>query len=91
MHALMLSQIFPPDTGGSATRAYNVAKGPVLNRAKVTVVAGFPHYPTGSVPKHLRKKALSIENMDGFKVTRTFMPPLPAEVARVIGSMYNFD
>ena len=39
MHALMLSQIFPPDTGGSATRAYNVAKGPVLNRAKVTVVA----------------------------------------------------
>jgi hypothetical protein len=37
--------------GGSATRAYNVAKGLVLNKMKVTVVAGFPHYPTENVPK----------------------------------------
>ena len=79
MHVLILSQIFPPDLGGSATRAYNVAKGLALNKVKVTVVAGFPHYPTGNVPKHLRRKALSIENMDGFKVVRTFVPPLPAK------------
>ena len=49
MHVLILSQIFPPDMGGSATRAYNVAKGLVLNRVKVTVVAGFFHYPTGTL------------------------------------------
>jgi len=79
MHVLILSQIFPPDLGGSATRAYNVAKGLVLNRVKVTVVAGFPHYPTGNVPRHLRKKALSVENIDGFRVIRTFVPPLPAK------------
>jgi len=79
VHVLILSQIFPPDLGGSATRAYNVAKGLVLNRVKVTVIAGFPHYPTGNVPKNLRKKALSIENMNGFKVVRTFVPPLPAK------------
>jgi glycosyltransferase involved in cell wall biosynthesis len=79
VHVLILSQIFPPDLGGSATRAYNVAKGLALNKVKVTVVAGFPHYPTGNVPKHLRKKALSVENMDGFKVVRTFVPPLPAK------------
>ena len=64
--------------GGSATRAYNVAKGLVLNKVKVTVVAGFPHYPMGNVPRHLRRKALSVENMDGFKVVRTYVPPLPA-------------
>jgi len=50
----------------------------VLNRVKVTVVAGLPHYPTGNVPKYLRRKALSVENMDGFKIVRTFVPPLPA-------------
>jgi len=79
MHVLILSQIFPPDMGGSATRAYNVAKGLVLNNVKVTVVAGFPHYPTGNVPKHLRKKALSMEYMEGFKVIRTYVPPIPAK------------
>ncbi|MBS7612400.1 glycosyltransferase family 4 protein [Candidatus Bathyarchaeota archaeon] len=79
MHILIISQIFPPDIGGSSTRAYNVAKGLLLNGAKVTVVAGFPHYPNGNVPKNLRKKAFSIEYMDGFKVIRTFVPPIPAK------------
>lgn len=78
MHVLILSQIFPPDMSGSATRAYNVAKGLTLNNVKVTVIAGFPHYPTGNIPKNLRKKALSIEYMDGFKVVRTYMPPISA-------------
>lgn len=79
MHILIISQIFPPDMGGSSTRAYNVAKGLLLNGAEVTVVAGFPHYPTGNVPKNLRRKALSIEHIDGLQVIRTFVPPLPAK------------
>jgi glycosyltransferase involved in cell wall biosynthesis len=78
MHVLILSQIFPPDMGGSATRAYNVAKGLVLNNVKVTVIASFPHYPTGNVPRHLRSKALSIDYMEGFKVIRTYVPPIAA-------------
>ena len=79
MHVLILSQIFPPDMGGSATRAYNVAKGLVLNGVQVTVVAGFPHYPTGDVPKHLRKRALAVEYFDGFKVIRTWVLPIPSK------------
>jgi len=79
MHVLILSQIFPPDMGGSATRAYNVARGLALNGIKVTVVAGFPHYPTGDVPRDLRKKALAVDSMDGFRVIRTYVPPLPAK------------
>jgi colanic acid biosynthesis glycosyl transferase WcaI len=65
--------------GGGATRAYNIAKGLKINNVKVTVVAGFPHYPTGNVPKQLRKKALSIEYIEGFKVIRTYVPPVPAK------------
>jgi len=79
MHVLILSQIFPPDMGGGATRAYNVAKGLVLNGVQVTVVAGFPHYPTGDVPKHLRKRALAVEYVDGFKVIRTWVLPIPSK------------
>jgi len=79
MDILILSQIFPPDLGGSATRAYNVAKGLLAHNVNVTVIAGFPHYPTGNVPKHLRKKALAIEYFDGMKVMRTYMPPIPAK------------
>jgi len=79
MDVLILSQIFPPDLGGSATRAYNVAKGLLAHNVNVTVIAGFPHYPTGNVPKHLRKKALAIEYLDGMKVIRAYMPPIPAK------------
>jgi glycosyltransferase involved in cell wall biosynthesis len=79
MNVLIFSQIFPPDLGGSATRAYNVAKGLLAHNVNVTVIAGFPHYPTGNVPKHLRKKALAIEYFDGMKVIRTYMPPIPTK------------
>jgi len=65
--------------GGSSTRAYNIAKGLVMNGAEVTVVAGFPHYPHGNVPRHLRSKVLIVEYMDGFRIIRTFVPSLPAK------------
>jgi len=55
MHVLILSQIFPPDMGGSATRACNVAKGLVLNRVKVTVIARFSYYHGGTFQNILRK------------------------------------
>jgi len=65
--------------GGGATRAYNVAKGLVINGCSVTVIAAFPHYPTGDIPAKYRWKPLTVEYMDGFKVFRTFVPPLASE------------
>ncbi|MEM2103437.1 MAG: glycosyltransferase family 4 protein [Candidatus Bathyarchaeia archaeon] len=79
MRVLVLAQYFPPDMGGGATRAYNVAKGLVANGCRVTVVAAFPHYPSGNIPAEYRWKPLSVENMDGFKVYRTFVPALASE------------
>jgi len=79
MKVLILAEYFPPDMGGGATRAYNVAKGLVLNGCEVTVVAAFPHYPKGHIPEKYRWKPLSVEHMDGFKVFRTFVPPLASE------------
>ena len=76
MHILIISQIFPPDMGGSATRAYNLAKGLVANGVGITVVAGFPHYPSGNVPEEYRWRALVKDRIGGMKVFRTFVPPL---------------
>jgi glycosyltransferase involved in cell wall biosynthesis len=76
MNVLVIAQYFPPDLGGSATRAHNVAKGLTLNGCNVTVIAAFPHYPHGRIPAEYRWKPLKIEWMNGFRVIRTFMPPV---------------
>lgn len=65
--------------GGGATRAHNIAKGLILNGCEVIVVSAFPHYPMGDVPKEYRWKPLIVEWFDGFKVIRTFVPPLASK------------
>ena len=79
LNVLVVAQYFPPDLGGAATRAYNVAKGLVSARCRVTVVAAFPHYPTGDIPSKYRWKPMAVEQMDGFKVFRTPILPLPSQ------------
>ncbi len=65
--------------GGSATRAYNLAKGLMLNGVDVTVVAGVPHYPSGDIPRSYRWRALVVDRLSGMKVMRTFVPPLASK------------
>ena len=79
MNVLILAQYFPPDLGGAATRAYNLAKGLALNGCNVTVIAAFPHYPHGNIPKEYRWKPLKVEWMGNIKVIRTFMPPIKSK------------
>jgi len=79
LHVLVIAQYFPPDLGGSATRAYNLAKGLFLNDCNVTVVAAFPHYPHGKIPKEYRWKPIKVEWMGKIRVIRTFMPPIKSE------------
>jgi glycosyltransferase involved in cell wall biosynthesis len=79
LNILVVAQYFPPDLGGSATRAGNLAKGLSLNGCSVTVITGFPHYPHGNIPLEYRWKPLKIEQMGNIKVIRTFMPPIKSE------------
>ncbi len=76
LNVLIVAQYFPPDLGGAATRAYNLAKGLALNDCNVTVVAAFPHYPHGNIPAEYRWKPFKVEQMGKLKVFRTFMPPV---------------
>ncbi|MBS7635569.1 glycosyltransferase family 4 protein [Candidatus Bathyarchaeota archaeon] len=76
MNVLVIAQYFPPDMGGGATRAYNVAKGLSSNGCRVTVIAAFPHYPTGDIPRDYRWKPFKREFLEDFEVIRTLIPPL---------------
>jgi glycosyltransferase involved in cell wall biosynthesis len=79
MNVLIIAQYFPPDLGGSATRAFNVAKGLTLNGCNVTVVSAFPHYPHGSIPPEYRWRPFKVEWMGKIRVIRTFILPLKSE------------
>ena len=48
LHILYISQYFPPEFGAGAARAYEHAKRWVEAGSRVTVLTGFPSYPTGS-------------------------------------------
>lgn len=65
--------------GGGATRASNAVKGLTSAGCDVTVVAAFPHYPDGDIPRKYRFKPLSIEYSGKVKVVRTFVPPLASK------------
>ena len=86
MKVLIIAQYFPPDMGGGATRAYNVAKGLILNGCKVIVISAFPHYPHGNISHKYRWKPFKIEWFNGIKVIRTFVPPIASKglIRRVI-------
>lgn len=76
MHVLVIAQYFPPDLGGAATRAFNVAKGLAANGCKVTVITAFPHYPYGIIPQEYKWKPLKVEKINNIKVIRTLIIPV---------------
>jgi len=89
LKVLVLAQYFPPDMGGASARVSNVVKGLLSKGCKVRVVAAFPHYPHGKVPKEYRGKAIVSEKAGDAKVLRVWIPALPHSsiVNRVISHM----
>ena len=77
LKVLVLAQYFPPDMGGGSTRASNVVKGLLHKGCEVKVVAAFPHYPHGNVPKKYKGKPIIPERFCGAKVLRVWIPSLP--------------
>lgn len=75
MKILYVTQHFPPETGAAQSRAYETAKQLVKLGNEVTVITGFPNYPTGIIPDEYRKKLFQTEIIDGIKVKRTFIIP----------------
>ncbi|RLF57356.1 MAG: glycosyltransferase WbuB [Thermoplasmata archaeon] len=51
MKMIIISQHFPPDKSGNASRIYDLAKNLVKLGANVTVYSPFPSFPHGTFPK----------------------------------------
>ncbi len=77
LKVLVLAQYFSPDMGGASTRASNVVKGLLKKGCKVTVIAAFPHYPMGNVPRQYKRKAILPEKLGAADVFRVWVPALP--------------
>jgi len=77
LKVLVLAQYFPPDMGGASTRASNVVKGLLSRENEVIVVAAFPHYPHGKIPRKYKRKAIAPERVGDAKVSRVWIPGLP--------------
>jgi glycosyltransferase involved in cell wall biosynthesis len=77
---LYVSQYFPPEMGAPAARAVELARHWVRAGHDVTVLTGFPNHPTGVVPAEWRPRLHNLvyrENIEGIRVVRTWLLPLP--------------
>jgi glycosyltransferase involved in cell wall biosynthesis len=77
---LYVSQYFPPEMGAPAARASELARHWARMGHDVIVLTGFPNHPTGIVPREWRSRLhrlLCTEMVDGARVVRTWLWPLP--------------
>ena len=75
IHVVMISQYFPPDISGGATRAFNYAKCLEQQNFHVTVITAHPHQH-GPVTGKYKHKIILKEKMDGFDIIRVWIPSL---------------
>jgi len=77
---LYVSQYFSPEMGAPAARAAELSRHWVRMGHEVTVLTGFPNHPTGIVPEEWRSRLRRLhytETVDGVRVVRTWLWPLP--------------
>jgi glycosyltransferase involved in cell wall biosynthesis len=77
---LYVSQYFPPEMGAPAARAAELSRHWARMGHDVTVLTGFPNHPTGVVPEEWRSRLHHLrymETVDGVRVVRTWLWPLP--------------
>ncbi|MGA2202574.1 MAG: glycosyltransferase family 4 protein [Terriglobales bacterium] len=80
MKILYVSQYFPPEMGAPAARAAELSRHWARMGHDVTVFTGFPNHPTGVVPEEWRSRFHRLrytETVDGVRVVRTWLWPLP--------------
>jgi glycosyltransferase involved in cell wall biosynthesis len=70
MHILWVSQWFPPDLGALPGRLTEMARVWTSVGHEVTVVAAFPHHPSGVIPDSYRGKWVVEERYHGIRVIR---------------------
>lgn len=77
MKLLFLTPYFPPEVGAPQSRLYELAVRLVRRGHAVTVLTGFPNYPSGIVPAPYRGRRRMDEELDGIRVVRSWIYATP--------------
>lgn len=77
MHIAYLTQYFPPEPAAPAARVSEMARAWARAGHRVTVLTGFPNYPSGIVPPEYRGRAFQREDWHGVEVHRSWIFAAP--------------
>jgi glycosyltransferase involved in cell wall biosynthesis len=70
MRIRFVTLYFPPEVGAAQRRISELARRLAGLGHTVTVLAGFPNYPSGIKPERFRKKIMMKESIDGYTIIR---------------------
>ena len=86
MKVLFLTDNFPPEVNAPASRTFEHCREWVQRGDAVTVISGFPNFPTGRVFPGYRNRWRSLEYMDDIVVQRvwTYIAPNAGTVRRTL-------
>jgi glycosyltransferase involved in cell wall biosynthesis len=73
LRVTFLTHYFPPEVGPAQTRLHELAKRLIKAGKPVTVVTGFPNYPSGVIEPGYRGKTFMEDSVDGIRVLRTWV------------------
>lgn len=88
MNVLVFTQFFPPEACAASSRTAAVCRGFAQAGHRVTVVTGFPNFPTGRIAPGYRRKIYSRESIGGLSVLRVWTYASPR--ARGAGRLLNW-
>lgn len=71
----LICSSFPPEKGAAPGRMYRLAELLLQNGYEVSVLCAMPNYPTGRIFDGYKGKWLSREDLNGIKVTRSWLIP----------------
>jgi glycosyltransferase involved in cell wall biosynthesis len=77
LRVAFLTHYFPPEIGAPQARIFELARRLSRGGDDVTVLTGFPNYPTGVVHEGYRGRFAMEENMDGVRVIRRWIFATP--------------
>ena len=76
---VIVTQYFPPEIGATQVRLLEMARAWQRGGHRVTVICEFPNHPHGVIPDEYRGKLYAEEEMDGFRVLRTWVAADPVK------------
>ena len=74
---LVVSQFFTPEMGAPAARFHDFGRLLIERGHRMTVLTGFPNFPSGRVPPEYRGRLRQRESIDGIEVRRGWLYASP--------------